>query len=323
MHRLSRNIPTMLSLLKITEHGSINKAAEVLHISQPALTRSVGRLEAVLGVPLLERTARGVHATPFGEVVLARARNIEIELRNAERDIAALRNSVAGALRIGATPLVAGYFMPAALEAIYSAFPETPVRLVEGTRPELLGMLRRKELDFVVSTFPFDQKEPDLDQHPLFELDLRVVVRASHPLATSERLLLRDIAHYRWILPRADSALYKRVERDFLRAGVAFPGSVIETSSLETTRSLVTATDLVAILPLRAVTPAVANGTLAILSGDWSFEHRTVGVFLREGQEMPPSCRILMRLLRNMPAPRPRRAKPGPAAGEARLAAEA
>lgn len=297
MNRLSRSVPTLLSLLKIAEHGSINKAAEALNMSQPALTRSISRLEATLGVPVLDRTAKGVSTTPFGDVLLFHARAMEAELGNTLRDIAALKNNKSGSLHIGATPLVASHFLAAGLQALFRRHPDTPVRLIEGNRPQLLGKLRRGELDFVVSTFPFEAHEPDLVQEPLFELDLRVIVRANHPLTQQTPNVLRQMASFNWILPRADSALYRRVERDFRSAGVEFPHSVIETSSLEATKSLVLTTDLVAILPLRAVAAEIKANELVALSGDWSFEHRTVGVFRRLDEKPLPLVTTFSRAL--------------------------
>lgn len=233
MHRLSRSVPTILNMIRIVEHGSINKASEILNISQPALTRSINRLESLLGVPLLERNARGVSPTIYGDAILYHARVLEAELSNTLRDISALKNNKSGTLRIGATPLIASHFMATGLQAIFARHDDVPVRLVEGTRPQLLGQLRRGELDVVVSTFPFEGSEVDLNQQPLFELDLRIIARPAHPLTQREPLRLRDMANCKWILPRADSALYKRVQRDFRRADVELPDSAIETSSLD------------------------------------------------------------------------------------------
>ncbi len=297
LNRLSRSVPTLLSLLKVAEHGSINKAAEALNISQPALTRSITRFEAMLGVPVFDRTARGVSTTIFGEALLFHAKAMEAELVNTLRDVAALKNNKRESLRIGATPLVASHFLAAGLQAILIEHKSVPFRLIEGTRPQLLRQLGRGELDFVVSTVPFEAREPNLVQKPLFELDLRVIVRTGHPLTEKSPLLLREMAHYNWILPRADSGLYKRVVRDFRRAGVEFPGSVIETSSLEATKSLVSTTDLIAILPLRGVSEQIEKGELVALDGDWSFEHRTVGVFLREEETASPICQTFCRAL--------------------------
>lgn len=301
VYRLSRNVPTVLNILDIAEHGSINKASEALNISQPALTRSISRLEALLGVSLFDRTAQGVTPTVYGDALLYHARALKAELENTLRDISALKNNKSGTVRIGATPLVASHFLSKGLQAIFIEHDSVPVRLVEGNRPQLLLQLRRGELDVVVSTFPFEGSESDLVERPLFDLDLRIIARADHPLADRNPLVLKDMANSKWILPRADSGLSKRVQRDFSRADVELPKSMIETSSLDASRSLVQTTDLLAILPLRAVETEIKQGQLIALSGDWSFERRTVGLFLREDRETHPVIETLAKAIAARP----------------------
>lgn len=295
--RLSRRVNTLLSLLEVSRHGSINRAAEALHISQPALTRNISHLEDELGIALLNRMAKGVVPTNPGLAVLAHARAIEAELNNLVREVAALKQNETAPLRIGATPIIASFFLATGLKAIHRDFQSLPVRVVESTRPHLLGMLRREELDLVVSTFPFDAIEEDLDQEPLFELDLQVIVRGSHPLAHRDNLTPIDFAPYQWILPQSDHSLCRRVAKDFRRAGINFNGSSIETTSLEATKSMVRGTDLVAILPPQAIESELADKTMAALSGDWSFERRTVGLFSRTG-ERNPAYQSIMQALR-------------------------
>lgn len=297
MDHLTRNVPALLQVLRIAECGSINKAAEILNVSQSALTRSLGRLEAELGVSLFERSGKGVRLTAFGESILSHARSIEAQLRSARRDIIALKAEKTHPLRIGATPLITHQFLLPALGSLQDRFSNLRIRLVEGTRPNLLGKLRLGRLDCVLSTFPFDQQEDGLLQKSAFDLDLRVVVRATHPLASRPYHNLRDLSRWRWILPRADSALYRRVENDFRRAGATFPGSVIETSSPETARALVLTTDLLAILPIRSIESEIKSNSVMVLSGGWSFEQRTVGMFVRPGPVSAP-CRYLLDFLR-------------------------
>ncbi|HVY56481.1 MAG TPA: LysR family transcriptional regulator, partial [Xanthobacteraceae bacterium] len=79
------------NLLMVIEKGSLGKAAEALHISQPALTKSMRRLEDQLGVPLFYRDARGMRPTVYGEALHAHAQGIAIGIDQALRDIAALR----------------------------------------------------------------------------------------------------------------------------------------------------------------------------------------------------------------------------------------
>ena len=84
------------TFIEVARQKSVGRAAEVLHVSQPALTRSITKLEQVLQAPLLERSARGVTLTEFGRAVADHARVIEAELRNTLNDVEALRGNAAG-----------------------------------------------------------------------------------------------------------------------------------------------------------------------------------------------------------------------------------
>jgi DNA-binding transcriptional LysR family regulator len=286
----------MLNLLKVCQYGSINRAAEALNISQPALTRSIARLEDSLGVELLERNAKGVVPTPFGELLLVHARNIESELKTTLQGFETLRKGRQKTIGIGATPLVSAYFMPVALTALHERHPDVSLRLVDAHRPELLGLLRRRELDLVVATVAFDSEEADLVQQPLFDLTFHVIVRSDHPLAQLATVRIADLASFKWILPYADSGLYRRVEQDFVRAGVEFPGVILETTSAKAIKALVASTDLIGVMPLQALAELSSDNIIS-LNGDWSFTKRSVGMYMRNEHENPAIVRSLARAL--------------------------
>jgi LysR family transcriptional regulator, regulator for genes of the gallate degradation pathway len=293
MNRLERSVPSLMSLLTIVEHGSINRAAEALNISQPALTRSITKLEQTLHAPLLERSARGVTLTEFGHTVVERARAIKAELRNTLNDVEALRGNAAGEIRLGATPMILAHFLPPALQALHQDAPLVAIRVSEGSRPSLLRQLRLGDLDMVVSTAPYDEEESDVAQEPLFDMELAVVVRPDHALSARARHALAELAAQPWILPRADSSLHRRVDRAFRAAGVNLSSSSIEVSSPEATKALVLATDLLAILPRLTVQKELLAGELVTLQGDWEFERRTVAAFYRPGGRRAPGIRKL------------------------------
>ncbi|HTH98310.1 MAG TPA: LysR family transcriptional regulator [Stellaceae bacterium] len=296
--QLERLVPSLLSLITIMESGSINKAAELLHVSQPALTRNITKLEQRLKVPLLERSPKGVSLTPFGLAVLERAKAVKAELMNAVLDVEALKSHATGRLRIGATPMVMSYCLPTALEILHKDAPQIGLQVTEGIRPHLLGQLRLGHLDIVVSTAAFEGGEIELTLHPLFELELAIVVRPKHPLAGRYDLTLGELAHHQWILPRADSSLSRHIEKEFKKADAAFPRSSIQISSPEAIKSLISVTDLVALIPSGTVQEELANGTFIALRGAWSFERRTVAAFLRPGTRQTPLMTKLMASLR-------------------------
>lgn len=291
-------MPSLLSLITIVENGSINKAAEVLHISQSALTRNITKLEQRLKAPLLDRSPKGVTLTIFGLAVLERAKIIKAEMHNAVADVEALKNNSVGRLRIGSTPMILSYFLPIALENLHRDAPHVALHVTEGIRPYLLGQLRLGYLDVVVSSARFDGDEVDVTQRALFELELALVVRPQHPLAGRGDLTLQELTGHQWILPRADSSLSRHLEKEFTKVGAVFPRSSIQISSPEAVKSLVSATDLIAVVPSRAMQEEVANGTFVALKGEWNFERRTVTAFLRQGARQTSLLTTLIQSLR-------------------------
>jgi LysR family pca operon transcriptional activator len=283
LNRLKHSIPALLSLLRVTEKGSINKAAEALHLSQPALTRSLSRLEEALGVPLLERSSRGIALTKYGDVLVRHAAVIEAEVRSAVREIERLKGDKATNLRIGVTPLVAGSFLLGALQVLRGTEPDVAVHVVEGGRPALLANLREHDVDFLISSVPADMRLSGIEIEPLFSMELCVIASPTNALAGRGGLRLHDLSQCQWIMPRADTSFYQRLEADFQRAGVPFPGSSIELSSPLVTKSIVRSTDLLAIVPVLTVVEELARGDLVLLKGDWSFGTRVVAVLHRAG----------------------------------------
>lgn len=91
--------------LAVVEHKGITSAAEELHISQPALTKSIRQLEDNLGVTLFERMPTGVVPTPFGEILARRARLMDLEYRHALAEIHAIKGGAGGTINIGAAPV--------------------------------------------------------------------------------------------------------------------------------------------------------------------------------------------------------------------------
>ncbi len=297
MNALARNIPTLLSLLKVQELGSINRAAEALHISQPSLTRNISRLEKLLHVQLLERNAKGVYLTSFGLALVEYALRIDAELRHAVETIDALKGNSTAVLRIGASPLVLTQFLPNAVEALRRDFPSLSVKIIEGTRPILLEGLKHSDIDVAVVTLPPDWEEAGIAQQPLFELNPSVVVRSGHPLVEKSNLKLEDLAAWQWILPRSNGSVYEHISRTFRRARVELPSYSIELGSPDAIKALLLSTDLLAILPIQIVAHELETNQLRILKGDWSFSRRIVaGCYSKDGARNKVASQFLQNL---------------------------
>lgn len=138
------HLPGLDRFLAVAQAGSLNKAAEKLHISQPALTKSIQVLEDRLGVPLFVRAARGVTLTTYGKAVLMRARAIDAEMRKIGEDILALQDLASGSVNVGAPP-GAGFhssILPAVTLRLIAGDRKLSVNYTMGTREQLLPAVR-------------------------------------------------------------------------------------------------------------------------------------------------------------------------------------
>ena len=138
--------------LGVVEKRNITAAAEALHISQPALTRSIRQLEKTIGVPLFERLPTGVALTKQGEVLARRVKLMELEYRHALSEISALEQGVTGTLRIGAGPMWVSMILPGIVTAFHQQFPKVKVRLTEGAIDSIVPALLAGEIDLACVT---------------------------------------------------------------------------------------------------------------------------------------------------------------------------
>jgi DNA-binding transcriptional LysR family regulator len=192
-------MPARLSLRALrcfvaaAETGSITAAASRVHVSQPALSETISRLEADLGVPLfLRRQSRGLALTVAGDRFLVQARNLLAHAEDVERFADGMGDRVAGEIRIGCFVTLAPFVLPALLAGFARAYPSIAVSFEEGNQLELLERLRAGRCELAM-TYAYGLGEEFVSE-VLAELPPRVVVAADHPLARRRRISLRELA---------------------------------------------------------------------------------------------------------------------------------
>jgi len=195
------DLPGLKRFLAVVEAGSLNKAADRLSISQPALTKSMQALEERLGVELFVRDARGVRLTAYGHAVLNRARLIDSEMRRMRSDLQALRDLSMGEVNVGAPPGPGFHsnILPAATKRLLDGGRRVSVNYSMGTREQLLPALRDGQLDFIVAMVEENETTTDLIQEPLFEDRNSIIVDAGHPLLARGALSIGDLVEYPWV----------------------------------------------------------------------------------------------------------------------------
>jgi DNA-binding transcriptional LysR family regulator len=164
-------------LAAVAREGSVTRAAEALHYSQPAISHHLGRLETELGIPLLQRAGRGVRLTEAGRVLAERADEILGRVRSAEAEVAAYAGLRAGRVRLATFPSALATVVPQVAARLLASHPELDLALTECEPPEAITALRNGDVD-VALVFEHDEPRPsgaDLTATALFDEPIYLV----------------------------------------------------------------------------------------------------------------------------------------------------
>lgn len=290
-------------VLAVQQQGGIGRAAEALGISQPALTKAVRRVEEEVGLPLFERTARGVRPTDAGAAFLERGRRMRLEFDDALKEMRALRGGELGLLRLGYSPSIPYPVILGCCQRLMRERPAARLRLARRLARELMDMLAAGELDLAIAPVP-RQRADLVVVSELFHDTLTVVADAAHPLQRKRRVTLADLVDQPWLLPGPHIVLRQQVEAAFRQRGLPAPDLRIEADFgsasllrlLQGTRLLSVAgatmerTDL-GVLPLR-----LAPEELDL--------RRSVGIIARAGAWLSPLAQRLAEVAREQAAAR-------------------
>src|SRR5271154_6132338 len=261
----------------LVRHGHFGRAAEACSISQPALSMQIKEMEETLGGVLLERRARQIALTTFGEELLQRVRDI---LRSVDElgDFArASRDRLAGRLRIGMIPTIAPYLLPTVIGNITRTRPELEIHVREALTSKLIQELAEGRLDTAIVALPVS--EPSLTEVALFAENFLLVRPGEDeamPVPNSEalremRLLLLEEGHcFR------DQAL------SFCNMQSSLPREVLDASSLSTLVQMVSAGMGVTLIPEMAVVVETRSASVSVAPFKDPQPSRTIGMIWRK-----------------------------------------
>lgn len=229
----------------VVRSGSLRSAARIAGISQPAISKSIRRLEEELHVQLLQRNARGASPTAAGRAFLARATVVQTELAKMQDDLQIYRGGAAGSVAFGIAPQSCMVLSPEAIQQFRQRFAAARVRIVEGVPGGLLPLLRDGTLDFIVGMGSRGAPGAGIRFKPLFRPQLVVAGRQGHPLRDAGSLRALNAAHWLMYYPLGTGAM---LEKAFADLGLGAPRSVIHCESFATALALLAQTDTLALL---------------------------------------------------------------------------
>lgn len=251
-------------VVAIAEGGSIRAAARALGVGQPALTRSLAELERELGLPLFERRARGVVATPLGQGFVGRATSILNEVRRAREELVQLGGGTAGTVTAGLSIAAHLALLPGALRAFVRRYPDTRLHIIEGFYPTLEAGLREGSVDFYLGVDPGRRVAPELTRELVSENWRTVLCRVGHPLAAATTLA--ELAGARWATTSITADAEDELGATFARHGLPAPRLALRSQSALTMMTCVANSDLLAMVPVQWQQSPLVRGVLATIT---------------------------------------------------------
>jgi len=196
---------------------SYTRAAEELHLSQPAVSMQIRQLEEQAGLQLFEKLGRKLHLTEAGRELFQYSRAILHDLHEAEEVLEALKGLKTGKLNIGVASTV-NYFAPRLLAAFSQHYPGISLSLEANNRENLIHMLSANEKDLVLMGRPPEQI--DLESEPFLENPLVVIAPPEHPLAKEHDIPMQRLAEETFVIREAGSGTRAAMERFFSEQGI-------------------------------------------------------------------------------------------------------
>ncbi|HEU4464422.1 MAG TPA: LysR family transcriptional regulator [Gemmatimonadota bacterium] len=285
--------------IEIARLGNMRRAAEVLSISQPALTARLQALEEELAAALFQRTHGGMVLTPAGRAFLPHADRAVEALRSGASLVRELEHGVIGELALAVAPAVSAYVLPEVLVRFTERHPDVRLRVRTGHSEEIVDLVARGEVELGIVR---QLRDARVRSRPLYEDELVLIARPDHPFAVAGRVDVSEIKHAQLILFDRTSSYYDMTNALFRVAGVV-PRGVTEVDNIEAAKRMVERGLGVALLPGTAVADALATGSVREvgLGGATTIRRQIVAVERPGARPTSPFATTLWHLLERIP----------------------
>jgi len=272
----------------VARHASFVRAAEELHLTQPAVSMQVKQLESLVGLPLFERVARQLTLTEVGDHLLHHASRILGEVKDAEDGLQAFKGIDQGTLTIGLIS-TAKYFAPKLLARYTEQHPGVDVRITEGNRETLLGLLQDNAIDLALMGRP--PRELDAVSEPIAPHPHVLVASAHHPLRAEAGFDLQELRHETFLLREPGSGT-RTVAEAMFKHHLFSPAKVITLGSNETIKQAVMAGMGISLLSLHTLSLELRTREIALLDVAGTPIERVWHVAHMRGKRLSPAGQV-------------------------------
>lgn len=284
------------TLVAIAESGSLRGAAETLGKSQPALTKSLRQAEDDLGVPIFQRSSRGVVPTELGERVLIRARAIASEIDRLDDEVAQLRGEQVGSIQVCVSPLAAVKILPQALTRFHAKFPKIEIHLTSGLFPNALKPLRDGRTDIVIGPTPPAGMAREISVEPLLKTPIVLITSKTSPFRHAKKLA--DLTDADWIMIGAPLGPGDIFRKPFVDRGLPPPRASTTSESYFGAMSLVQEMGAVCTFPLRLLEDVRKGWDIEQILIEETLEPLEISLMSRSGHPLTPMAEELANAVR-------------------------
>ncbi|MFM9924921.1 LysR family transcriptional regulator [Variovorax sp. H27-G14] len=286
------NTRQLKHFLAVMDLGTLSAAAEHVHLSLPAISRSLSALENALGVPLFDRQGRRLRPTAYADAYVERARRIVFDEKEGARSLSLMRAGELGALSFGMGSSIARSLLGPMMLQLVAESPGLRLSAMVQSSDVLFDALVKERLDFFVGDVRMAAREPDLVAEAAYVSTFGWFARAGHPLAGRKRIGMPELSAYPMVMAGyADQSVMRRIAETY---GLSMPLEdhfAMNTDDVGTIHTLVTSSDAIAPSTDIAVISALSAGTMVALDVEPRLDlDMTLGIVRRAGRTLLPAA---------------------------------
>ncbi|WP_341870774.1 LysR family transcriptional regulator [Rahnella contaminans] len=276
---------------------NLRLASQNLNITQPALSKSITRLEKELGIKLFKRVGRGLELTEAGRILYQRGLALQNSYHEMAEVMTELSSGAGGIVRVGVSGSATQFLLPEICKTLQLQVPNVKLEIQIGMNDVLFTLMERHVIDIIIG--PLVNYESPVVQVPV-TAD-RVVVAASrdHPLA-GRPVSLRDMSRYGWILPAKTVSMRQWLDKMFYENHCPLPDVKVEISSLASVPGLIAKSGLLSFLSENILVEEEFISRLIRIDNDQLMMPRRVGITWREGAFLSPATQKVIEVTQNV-----------------------
>ena len=290
-------------LIAVVEAGSMHKAAERLGVSQPAISKAIADLEHTIGLPLLERSPRGIEPTQYGRALIKRGTAAFDEFRQGLKDVKFLADPSTGELRIGCPDVLATGPVLAVIEHLTRQHPRLVFHVVTGATGTLYRELTERNVDLVITRATEGVAREQTNVGSLFEDNIVVAAGAQSRWARRRWVKLDELVSEPWTLPPYDSAMGAIVWEAFRASGLAPPEATVVTEFTNMRSRLVASGRFLTVLPEFALTLPGRDTSVKALPLELPNALRTMRIISLRNRLLSPLAELFIDSMRVLAKP--------------------